>query len=79
MNLQKLFLLLSTVALVSTIAAINTYDSYAAEEYQFKAKFGSKGVANGEFIQPIGIAVDKEGNIYVGDFANRLNINSKIY
>src|SRR5215210_1413253 len=77
MNIEKSLFLLSIVSLMSIFLVINSYNVQAAEEYKFKSKFGSKGADNGKFIQPIGIAVDKEGNIYVGDFARHSNIIQK--
>ena len=77
MNIEKSLFLLGLISLMSIFLVINSYNVQGAEEYQFKIKFGSKGVDNGKFIQPIGIGVDKEGNIYVGDFARHSNIIQK--
>jgi DNA-binding beta-propeller fold protein YncE len=33
-------------------------------------KFGSEGSGNGQFNGPDGIAIDKNDNIYVGDYKN---------
>ena len=37
---------------------------------QFLMKFGSSGKGDGEFDRPTGVAVDKEGIIYVADWRN---------
>jgi tripartite motif-containing protein 71 len=36
----------------------------------FIGSWGSKGSAHGQFNRPLGIAVDKAGNVYVNDFGN---------
>lgn len=36
----------------------------------FLGSFGSKGTAHGDFNQPMGLAVDAAGNIYVNDYGN---------
>jgi RHS repeat-associated protein len=36
--------------------------------YQFS--FGTKGTGNGQFTRPLGMAVDKEGNVFVADSEN---------
>ncbi len=38
--------------------------------YLLAMRFGSEGVDDGEFSSPTGVAVDKEGNIYVADTDN---------
>ena len=49
----------------------------AATEYEHKMKWGSKGVATGQFNQASGIAADTENNIYVADFTGRSNMIQK--
>lgn len=51
--------------------------SLFAQEYEYKGEWGTRGVANGQFIQPTGIAVDSKDNIYVNDFLGRSNIIQK--
>jgi hypothetical protein len=38
--------------------------------YSFIKKWGSKGVADGQFVNPLGVAVDSSGNVYVVDNGN---------
>ena len=37
----------------------------AAETYQFVTKWGTQGSGDGQFISPVGVAVDTSGNVYV--------------
>ena len=41
-----------------------------AETYTFVTKWGSYGSSDGQFISPVGIAVDSSDNVYVVDFGN---------
>ncbi|MGZ5470331.1 MAG: 6-bladed beta-propeller, partial [Nitrososphaeraceae archaeon] len=52
-------------------------EAAAATEYEHKMKWGSKGVATGQFNQAGGIAADSENNIYVADFTGRSNMIQK--
>ena len=46
---------------------------YAAEQYSFVGKWGSKGVNFGQFTQPSGVGVDSKGDIYVADLSGLAN------
>jgi DNA-binding beta-propeller fold protein YncE len=48
-----------TVLLISSVAVLATIS--------FITKWGSSGVANGEFLVPTGIATDAAGNVYVAE------------
>ncbi|WP_211530771.1 PKD domain-containing protein [Methanocalculus chunghsingensis] len=52
------------------LALIAGTPSSALEEYIFIGSFGTSGSGDGEFLTPIGIAVDIQGNIYVADTDN---------
>ena len=58
----------------STLYVTETGKSCVAEftlsSGAFLGTWGTKGTANGEFDQPMGIAVDSAGRIYVNDYAN---------
>ena len=41
-----------------------------SETYEFVAKWGTQGAADGQFNYPMGIAVDSSGNVYVVDRYN---------
>jgi len=41
-----------------------------APEVKFLLEWGKSGTASGEFNQPIGIAVDNEGYVYISDSGN---------
>ncbi len=43
----------------------------AAETYQFVTKWGSSGSGDGQFISPVGVAVDSSGNVFVVDDFNQ--------
>ena len=50
--------------------------SYAQEQqqqYSFLKKWGAKGISFGKFSQPLEIAIDLEGNVYVTDFTSVAN------
>ena len=36
-------------------------------EGKFLSAFGRKGTSDGEFLEPMGLALDSRGNLYVGD------------
>lgn len=42
----------------------------SAESYGFLQKWGSKGISDGQFQSPGGVAVDASGNVYVADTGN---------
>ena len=57
----------------SAIATFKAPDLFATEpaknyKYTYSHKWGSNGTGNGQFRQLEGIAVDKDNNIYVGDW-----------
>jgi DNA-binding beta-propeller fold protein YncE len=56
---------------IDGLAVINNCISFASaqpnEQYSFLRKWGSGGVSFGEFSQPLGIAIDSSGNVYVTD------------
>jgi len=56
--------------LLFVLAVVAGTPSSALEEYTFVGSFGTPGSGDGEFLTPIGIAVDLQGNIYVADTDN---------
>jgi hypothetical protein len=49
----------------------SSFDVYAQEpEIKYKQQLGSKGSEDGQFRTPHSLAVDRFGNIYVGDTGN---------
>ena len=48
----------------------NRIDEFNPSTGAFLGSWGSKGSTNGKFVQPMGIAVDPSGNIYVNDYGN---------
>ncbi|HTC20048.1 MAG TPA: 6-bladed beta-propeller, partial [bacterium] len=52
-----------------------------AQDYKWAAQWGGKGVGNGQFDSPIGITLDRSGNVYVSDSGNnriqKFNSNGK--
>ena len=43
------------------------------QQYSFVTKWGSEGIGNGKFTQPLDIAIDSSGNLYVTDFSSVSN------
>src|SRR5687768_8549931 len=73
--------LLSFLILNCGSSGMTYQSSFAAAatttEYEHKLKWGSKGVATGQFNQASGITADSENNIYVADFSGRSNMIQK--
>ena len=58
-------LLLSLMIL--TVVSLNAAAVWATETYQYVTKWGAYGDADGDFLNPNGVAVDASGNVYVVD------------
>ncbi len=71
--LSKLKLELNSKASVLVLAlglmAIPSAEA-SLDEYVFIAEWGVAGAGNGQFNEPSGIAVDRDGNVYVADRGN---------
>ncbi|MFI5285495.1 MAG: NHL repeat-containing protein [Candidatus Dormibacteria bacterium] len=48
----------------------NRVSEFTPSTGAFLGSWGTKGTANGQFIQPMGISVDAAGRIYVNDYGN---------
>ena len=70
-------ILIGLLSILSILVVVTLSNSTYAQEYEFTNQWGSKGIANGQCIQPAGIAIDSNDNVYVGDFAGRSNIIQK--
>ncbi|MGB7638557.1 MAG: hypothetical protein WBL88_13410, partial [Nitrososphaeraceae archaeon] len=54
------------LVLVCLITTANTPAAYAAaQQYSLVGKWGSRGSGEGKFSQPLDIAIDSSGNVYV--------------
>ena len=72
---KKILLYLTIVAIFGMLMypSIASFSNvYAQEpEIKYKQQLGSKGSENGQFRTPHSLAVDRFGNIYVGDTGNK--------
>ena len=54
------------VAFSFALAQFGILDGYGSEQtYEYVTKWGSTGIADGEFRHPHGIDVDSSGNLYI--------------
>jgi hypothetical protein len=44
--------------------------AFSQRVYNFELMWGSYGAGNGQFNNPVGVAVDSSGNVYVADYGN---------
>jgi DNA-binding beta-propeller fold protein YncE len=44
--------------------------AFSQEAYKFELMWGSPGAGNDQFNNPVGVAVDPSGNVYVADYGN---------
>ena len=71
MENKKIYLIAVVVVVgvfLSSIVIGGMMSAYALEEYTFVRKWGSYGAVAGKFSQPIEIAIDSKGYLYVTDF-----------
>ncbi len=67
---MKMKLLLSAVSLFAAIAAVSFFTFERKGRIELVSQWGATGAGPGEFNEPMGIAVDPEGNIYIADAQN---------
>ena len=62
---------LISLGIISAFMIVASSFTFSAFGLQFahKTMWGGNGVANGQFKQANGIAIDSKDNVYVGDFA----------
>src|SRR5687767_9692113 len=63
------------ISLVIIISIFHSAAVFAQEnqQYSFVTKWGSDGIGPGKFTQPIDLAVDSAGDLYVTDFSSVSN------
>src|SRR6188472_2604664 len=71
-NILFYFVILAIFAMFVYPSIASCFSAYAQEpEIKYKQQLGSKGSENGQFRSPHSLAVDRFGNIYVGDTGNK--------
>ena len=63
-------IVLASAFLILFLVCISSTASASTIPITFVTKWGSSGTANGQFLGPIGVAVDSSGNVYVTDSHN---------
>ena len=68
-------LIATVLSLAATISLFSSATAFAQEnqQYSFVKKWGSEGIGFGRFAQPIDIAIDSSGNLYVTDLSSISN------
>ncbi|HKG88814.1 MAG TPA: hypothetical protein VKA95_10840, partial [Nitrososphaeraceae archaeon] len=73
-SIRSAVTLLAIILCFAITNIIITSSVYAQQpQYSFVTKWGSNGISFGEFSQPIEIAIDSAGNVYVTDFTSASN------
>src|SRR5215207_7720934 len=65
--------LAATISLFSSATAFAQENAQENQQYSFVKKWGSEGIGFGRFAQPIDIAIDSSGNLYVTDLSSMSN------
>src|SRR5690348_4431372 len=74
--MNKLVILLSMVTMLIAPSCILATSSFAQQpnsssstnNYSFVTKWGRSGTGEGQFKQPLAVAIDSNGSVYVTDF-----------
>ncbi|MFL6320210.1 MAG: hypothetical protein ACJ72Q_07030, partial [Nitrososphaeraceae archaeon] len=67
---STVILSLVLICLITANRASSAYAAAEQQQYSMVGKWGSRGSGNGKLSQPLDIAIDTSGNVYVGDFGN---------
>jgi DNA-binding beta-propeller fold protein YncE len=69
------FIINGTLSLFATILIVSSFIVIANVQnangfYAFQRMWGTRGLGDGQFLDPIGVAVDSSENVFVADFGN---------
>ena len=75
--MSKINLVIASLSVSSVFALVfvclitlGVTSAYAAEQYSLVGKWSSRGSGEGKFSQPLDLAIDSSGNLYIVDHDN---------
>ncbi|CAN5370437.1 hypothetical protein BH18THE2_BH18THE2_22020 [soil metagenome] len=69
----SIMIVLLSLPISLSLFPIVTVFAQENQQYSFVTKWGSEGIGNGKFTQPLDIAIDSSGYLYVTDLSSVSN------